>query len=135
MNTDPPALARCSAPRRSGQRTVVVPMLVVNSAVHLLLVPALLAEAALPAVLFVVLGVTCLGLAGVLVEWDTRPVWWVTAGVNAVALVACVLSRSIGLPQLGDEVGGWAEPLGFVAITVEALVVIEGTFVLLSRRR
>lgn len=109
-----------------------MPVLVVNAAVHLFLVPGLLGKAPDAAVLFLVLGVAFLALAGVLVEWDTSLAWSGAAGVNALALSAYVLSRSVGLPQLGDQVGNWAEPLGLVAIAAEALLVIEGASVLLS---
>ncbi len=32
--------------------------------------------------------------------------------------------RTIGLPQIGDDIGNWGEPLGIVAIIAEATMLI-----------
>ncbi|MEO7130395.1 MAG: hypothetical protein ABIZ07_03350 [Dermatophilaceae bacterium] len=44
--------------------------------------------------------------------------------VAALALMGYFLSRTIGLPQIGDDIGNWGEPLGIVAIIAEAAMLI-----------
>ncbi|MGH3261203.1 MAG: hypothetical protein ACRDNS_04320, partial [Trebonia sp.] len=51
-------------------------------------------------------------------------VWASTAFVGAIAILAYVLSRSVGLPQIHDDIGHWADPLGIVAIVGEAVMVL-----------
>jgi negative regulator of sigma E activity len=48
------------------------------------------------------------------------------AVVGGLAVAAYVLSRSVGLPQIGDDVGDWADPLGVVAVAAEVTLVIGG---------
>jgi hypothetical protein len=50
---------------------------------------------------------------------DTQAVWVATRVVAALALLGYVLSRTVGLPQIGDDVGNWGDPLGIVAISFE----------------
>ncbi len=40
------------------------------------------------------------------------------------AMVGYLLSRSVGLPQLADHVGQWADPAGVAALTFEAAIVV-----------
>ena len=40
-----------------------------------------------------------------------------------LAVTAFLASRTVGLPQLADDVGNWTEPLGFPALVSESLVV------------
>jgi hypothetical protein len=51
------------------------------------------------------------------------------------ALVAYVLSRTIGLPQIRDDVGNWTEPWGIAAVAVESLLLVLSLAVLLGSRR
>jgi hypothetical protein len=37
--------------------------------------------------------------------------------------VGFLASRTVGLPQIGDDVGNWTEPLGFPAVLSEVLMV------------
>ncbi|MGZ4625758.1 MAG: hypothetical protein ACXV3S_05625, partial [Kineosporiaceae bacterium] len=76
--------------------------------------------------LFVVLEVACVVLALLLVRDDARWVYVVTALTGGLAIATYVVSRSLGLPQIEDDVGKWAEPLGVVALTAESLMVIGG---------
>jgi hypothetical protein len=45
-----------------------------------------------------------------------------TGVVAALALIGYVLSRVVGLPQIGDDVGNWGDPLAIVAISFESLM-------------
>jgi hypothetical protein len=60
----------------------------------------------------------------------------VIAGVvTLLAVVAYVLARTIGLPQIGDDIGNWSDPLGTAAIASESLTFVVAGVVLVSRRR
>ena len=73
---------------------------------------------------FIVLEVASLVLALALVGSDTPLVWRAAAVVPALAIIGYLLSRSVGLPQIADEVGNWTEPLSFVALAAEALLIV-----------
>lgn len=98
-------------------------LLLVNAGVHIPLVPEHLDEAPYIGVLFILLSVACIGLAVVIVVVDTTWVWAASGTISLLALVAFVLSRTVGLPQIGDDVGNWTDPLGFPALASEALTV------------
>jgi hypothetical protein len=53
-----------------------------------------------------------------------RPAWAGAAALSLAALVAYLLSRSVGLPSLSDDIGDWLNPLGVVAVLAEAAVVL-----------
>lgn len=74
---------------------------------------------------FVLLSIAGFLLGHLLLGADTPPVWFATAAVAALALSGYVLSRTIGLPQIHDDVGNWGEPLGIVAISSEALMLVS----------
>jgi hypothetical protein len=97
--------------------------LLVNAGVHIPLVPEHLDEAPYIGVLFILLSVACIVLAVVIVVVDTTWVWAASGTISLLALVAFVLSRTVGLPQIGDDVGNWTDPLGFPALASEALTV------------
>jgi hypothetical protein len=61
-------------------------------------------------------------------------VWLISGAVCLAAVVAFLASRTVGLPQIGDDVGNWTEPLGIPAVASEALVVVVAWLHLRSRR-
>lgn len=73
---------------------------------------------------FVALEVTAVALAVALVLRDVAVVWWAAAVVPALAIVAFVVTRTVALPDIADDVGNWTEPLGFVALGAEGLLVV-----------
>lgn len=83
-----------------------------------------LQEAPYIGILFIALEVTLLAVAVVLVLADTPLAWTVAGFVPALAVVAYGISRSMALPQIGDDVGNWTEPLGVVSVGFEALLVL-----------
>ena len=61
---------------------------------------------------------------------------WTAAGVvSGLALAGYIVSRGIGLPQIGDDIGNWTEPLGLVAISGEGPMLIAAALHLATRRR
>ena len=98
-------------------------LLLVAGGAHVPLIEEHLQEAPYVAWLFIALTLTCLVLAVTIVLVD-HPSVWVLGGVTCLAAaMAFLASRTIGLPQIGDDVGNWTEPLGFPAITSEVLMV------------
>jgi hypothetical protein len=100
-------------------RGLPVAALVVAGAAHIPVIPAHLREAPYIGILFIVLAAGSLVLAGVLAFRDVAAAYVLTAVVMALALVAYVISRTVGLPLIGDDVGNWLEPLGVVSIIAE----------------
>jgi hephaestin len=79
--------------------------------------------------LFVVLEIAGLVLAGLLIFRDSRWVYALTAVTGGSAIAAYVVSRSLGLPQIRDDVGNWAEPLGVVSLVAESVMAVGGVVV------
>jgi hypothetical protein len=55
------------------------------------------------------------------------------AGATGTSIVAYVLSRSVGLPQIGDDIGNWLDPLGIAALSAEALTAVPALWTLGAR--
>jgi hypothetical protein len=98
-------------------------LLLVAAGTHIPLIEDHLEEAPYVGWLFIVLSVVCIGLAVVILFVDHAAVWLVSGAVCLAAAVAFLASRTIGLPQIGDDVGNWTEPLGFPAVASEVLMV------------
>lgn len=120
-------------PLNSPLRWWAAPMLLVNALVHLPLIPGHLREAPYVGVLFIALTLACVALSVLLLVADTPATWAASAGVVALALVAFVFSRTIGLPDLGHDVGNWTEPLGFPAVLAEMVVALVAAYALRHR--
>ncbi|WP_170133292.1 hypothetical protein [Arthrobacter livingstonensis] len=101
-------------------RALPVVALIVAGAAHIPVIPAHLHEAPYIGVLFIVLTAASFVLAAVLALGDVSVAYFSTAAVMALALLAYVVSRTIGLPQIGDDIGNWLEPLGVVSVIAEA---------------
>jgi hypothetical protein len=109
---------------RTTERWLAVLALLVTGGIHLALVPEHFEEAAYAGWLFLVDGLAALALAAVLLVTDRRWVWVVSGLVAGATVAAYVLSRTAGLPQLGDDVGSWTDPLSFPALAAEVTVVV-----------
>jgi FtsP/CotA-like multicopper oxidase with cupredoxin domain len=115
--------ASSSGPMRSPYRYAAAAAAVVTASAHAPIIEDHLHEAPYIGGLFVALVVVCCVEAVVLIRRDT-PVAWLCAGLTGVAAIgAYVYSRAVGLPQITDDVGNWTEPLSFVALSAEALLV------------
>jgi hypothetical protein len=117
-------------PLGSRLRSLAATALLVAGAVHIPPAPEHLHEAPYIGVLFIALAVACAVLAPVLAHRD-RPVIWTVATLLAVAAaLAYVVSRTIGLPQIHDDIGNWSDLFGAVALTTETAAAGIGTYVL-----
>jgi hypothetical protein len=110
---------------RTAEHWLGVLALLVTGGSHLALVPEHFHEATYAGGLFLLDSVAALGLAVVLLVSDRRWLWAAAGAVGALTVAAYVLSRTAGLPRLGDDVGNWTDPLSFPALAAEiALVAI-----------
>jgi hypothetical protein len=98
-------------------------LLLVAAGTHIPLIQDHLEEAPYVGRLFIALSVVCIVLAVVILFVDHVGVWLLSAAVCFAAVVAFLTSRTVGLPQIGDDVGNWTDPLGFPAVASEALMV------------
>jgi hypothetical protein len=109
-------------------------LLVTAAVTHLPLIREHLEEAPYVGWLFLALSVACLALAVVVLLVDHPVVWGLAALTCLAAAIGFFLSRTVGLPQIGDDVGNWTEPLGFPAVASEILLAVLAYAHLRSRR-
>lgn len=87
--------------------------------IHIALVPAHLREAPYAGALFMALSLAALAIAILLLISSHQLVWVGAGALSLTAILAYVLSRSVGLPSLPDDVGDWLNPLGVAALLSE----------------
>jgi hypothetical protein len=109
-------------------------LLLVAAGTHIPLIQAHLEEAPYVGWLFIVLSVVCIALAVAILFVDNVGVWAISGAVCFAAVVAFLASRTVGLPQIGDDVGNWTEPLGFPAVASEVLMAVLAYAHLRDRR-
>jgi hypothetical protein len=109
---------------RSPLRWLAAATLVASGIVHIPVIPMHLEEAPYIGYLFIALTAVCFALAAAVLLVDSILVWAAGGVVTALAVIAYVLSRTVGLPQIQDDIGNWSEPLGIAAITAETLTVL-----------
>lgn len=109
---------------RSPLRWLAAVTLVASGIVHIPVIPMHLEEAPYIGYLFIALTAVCFALAAAVLLVDSILVWAAGGVVTALAVIAYVLSRTVGLPQIQDDIGNWSEPLGIAAITAETLTVL-----------
>jgi hypothetical protein len=98
---------------------------------HLPVTPQHLREAPYMGVLFATFAAVGVVLGAVLL---LRPRARLANGAGVLcgaAIGAYVATRVVAFPQIGDDVGNWAEPWGVVSVALEAAVVVVAV---LSRR-
>jgi hypothetical protein len=115
-----------SGAERSRLRLPAAAAALVAAAAHVPLTGGHLQAAPYVGVLFIALELVLVVLALLLVLADRPVVWAIATVVPTLAVGAYVASRSVGLPQIGDDVGNWTEPLGMVAVSAEVVLVVLG---------
>ncbi|MDR6863647.1 multicopper oxidase domain-containing protein [Phycicoccus sp. 3266] len=112
--------------RVSAWRTVLIPSALVVAAAHVPITEDHFHEAPYLGVLFLALEAAAVALAVLLWQRESRWVYTAAGVIGGLAASAYGVSRWVGLPQIGDDVGNWAEPLGVVAMTAEVVLFIGG---------
>ena len=98
------------------------------AAIHLLDLGDKLEEAPYVGVAFIVLIGGSTVAAVLMLGGRHAPVAWrIGVTLSMGAMLGYLLSRSVGLPQLADHVGHWADPVGMAALTFEAVIIVLGT--------
>jgi hypothetical protein len=122
-----------SSALRSDWRWPAAALLAEIAAIHIALVPEHLRQAPYAAGLFIALSAACLALAVRIVIRDDRPAWTAACGLAASAIFAYLISRSVGLPMMGDDIGDWLNPLGIGAMCAETITLAISMIALLHR--
>jgi len=120
---------------RSPLRFPAALLAVVAGLTHVPVTPEHLNQAPYIGILFMALTTLCVVLAATMLVWDSAVVWATLGGVCLVAVAAYLLSRTVGLPLMPDDVGNWLETLGVVSVLTETGVVVLAAFVLRKARR
>ncbi|MFD7541574.1 hypothetical protein [Streptomyces sp. NPDC059819] len=110
-------------------------LLLIAGIAHIPVTPQHLKEAPYIGVLFIALTIVCFVLALVLLRHDAAVLWAAVGVVTVMAVLAYLVSRMTALPQIGDDVGNWSEPLGLVSITSEFLAAALAATALTSGTR
>lgn len=111
-------------PAHSAWRLLAAAGAIAEAVAHIPVIENHVSEAPYVGVLFALVTVAGFLLAILLLTSDSRAVWVSTLVVSALALAAYVLSRTIGLPQIEDDIGHWADALGTMAIVGEAVMLV-----------
>jgi hypothetical protein len=120
---------------RSWLRFPVAALATTAALAHVPVTPEHLTEARYIGVLFLALTVVLLLGATALLVSEAAITYGVLAAACALAVTAYVVSRTVGLPQIGDDVGHWLEPLGVVSALGELGVVVLAGIALRRGRR
>jgi hypothetical protein len=118
------------ARHRLGLRLLAVIGVFVAAAAHIPVIPDHLVGAPYIGVLFIALSVVCISGGVVLLGADSRAAWIATGGSCALAVLALVVSRTIGLPQMADDVGHWGETWAVVSLVSESVVAVTAAYAL-----
>lgn len=95
----------------------------VTGGIHLVEARDAFGDAAYKGILFVANGLGAI-VAAVWILRHSRAGWWLGLAVAAGAMVAYILSRTVGLPGLPPEPDAWLEPTGVASLVAEGLFVL-----------
>lgn len=104
-----------------GQRLLLAVLLLGSGAAHLPVLQEHLREARWMGSLFAAFALACASLAAALALSGARTLRIAAGALCTAAVLIYAATRLVAFPQLGDDVGNWAEPWGVVSITLEAL--------------
>jgi hypothetical protein len=122
-------------PLRSPLRYPAAALATVAGLAHVPVTPEHLQEAPYIGVLFIVFTVTAVLTATALLISDVPAAWLFLGGSCALAAAAYVVSRTLGLPLMADDVNNWFEPLGVLSLVTETLTAGLAADVFLRWRR
>ncbi|MGH3494841.1 MAG: hypothetical protein ACRDQ1_16615, partial [Sciscionella sp.] len=54
---------------------------------------------------------------------------------SGLALTADLVSRTVGMPEIHDDIGNWLEPFGVAAVVAEAVGVVTAARILYRMAR
>ena len=108
---------------RSLWRPLAVAALVVTCDIHVSQFASTWQEDAVVGAGFLALAAVCAAGAAILAVRDVPVIWFLMAVACAAATAGYLVSRSIGLPGMPDDVGNWGEPAGIAAVVSQLLVV------------
>ena len=106
-----------------------IALILVTGAIHFIDAPGSFGDATYKGLLFVANGIAAIVAAVGIYRGERIWGWGLGVLVAGGALVAYVISRSVGLPGLAPDI--WLEPLGILSLLVEAAYVV---LFVLSRR-
>jgi len=101
--------------------------------IHLLDAPGSFASAPYKGWLYVALILGSMLTAATLVRGSDARAWAAAALLPLGAIVAFVISRTVGLPQGADDIGNWSESLGLASVFVEGCVVALSAAMLMEK--
>jgi len=129
------ATSRIGRPLRHPDRWLAAVCVTVAGGTHVPLIPDHLREAPYIGILFIALVVVSAVLAVSLLVHDSPAVWTSVVVVMATAVAAFLVSRTIGLPQMPDDIGDWTgEAMGMPAVAAETLATLLGVATLGAAR-
>jgi hypothetical protein len=85
-------------------------------------------------ILYYILEIAGVVAAALLLTNYTKRGWVLSLGVAAGPILGYVLSRAPGLPNYGDDIGNWTEPLGVLSLVVEGVLLILSATILGATR-
>jgi hypothetical protein len=107
---------------------------IVAGLAHVPVTPAHLQQAPYIGTLFIVFTTVSLLASTLLLISDSPAAWLVLAGSCLLAVGAFVISRTLGLPLMSDDIGYWSDPLGIVSVATESAVVLLAAVALMRSR-
>ena len=102
---------------------LAIAAIIITGGIHLKEAHNAFGDAAYKGVLFAANGLgAVIATVGILRqhEWG----WWLGLAISALAMVAYILSRTVGLPNLPAEPDAWLEPAGVASLVSEGLFLI-----------
>ncbi len=107
----------------------------VAAVAHIPVTPDHLKEAPYIGIGFLLLTAALLLLSTGLLLSTARWLSWALLVVCLAAVAAYVVSRTLGLPMMDDDIGNWSDPLGTVSIVSETLAAVSASLVLWRSKR
>ena len=121
--------------RGLGHRWVVAVAALVAAGAHVPVIGPHLDEAPYMGILFILLTVTCLGIAAAICVRDSTTLYTAAVLTCGLAVLGYAATRLVAFPMLADDLGNWLEPLGVLSVASETVVVVAAVSAVLTRPR